>query len=154
MNIQPIKSALTDIVLLARDYRGKITPKEEEAVHELMAKRRNGIGLSPYEARFLQTIYDIKTEFLQQVRFHARKLFFLFAKNGSQAPSNDFDVNEKKAIAARHLLTSAEKILFESLLDFSLLERRLENNNTHEVEVEEVENDLEELVTEGLRIGS
>ena len=65
MNIKSVKSTLRDLVLLTREYKGKITPEEECEVHELMTKRKNGISLDRYEARFLQAVYDIKTEFLK-----------------------------------------------------------------------------------------
>ena len=143
MHIQPIKSALRDLVLLTRKYNEQITAVEDHPVP-------GGMTFS----QSLQALHNIKTEFLKEVNSHARSLFFLFATKGDKAWDKDFKVNEEQALAARYLLTKDELALFETVLSLSLLEKSLEreNDGMYEVQVEDVEDDLDQLISDGLRV--
>lgn len=145
MRIDFLKSNLGHIVLLAKEYKEKITAREVSDIERLHQNLETQERISAYDREFLSAVRDIKCSILRQVEFFAKKMLDEFATDDKSI----FEVDTEKVELARKLLTTKEMDVLGSVYKLIFTEQCLERDEDgkyRKVAFREIEPALDEFV--------
>jgi hypothetical protein len=145
MNVQPIKSYLRHVALLAKEYRENITPSEADEAKHLQQLVDRGGTVAVYDKLFLDTVRGIKLSTHKQLEYFAKKMLDEFAVEGKEV----MDIDTKKVELARKLLSSQEMSLLRFLFELIVAEQKLgkdKGKKYREVDFSEIEPALDRFV--------
>lgn len=145
MNVKSVKSYLRHVALLAKEYRKKVTPSEDDEAKHLQKAVDLGNEVAVYDKLFLDTIRDIKQTVHRQFEYFSKKILDESAVDGKEV----MDIDAKKVELARKLLSSQEMSLLRFLFELIVTEQKLgkdEQRKYREVNFNEIEPALDRFV--------
>ncbi len=148
MKIDSIKTNLRNIVLLAKEYKEKVSPLDFQEARRIQEKINNGDydeEISPFEKGFLEAIHDATRAVLRQIDYFSKKILDEFVK-----PDRDiYEVDKKKAKKARRKLSKQELEVLSSLYQMQVNNHYKGVNKKgkyKEVDIEEIVPELNKFV--------
>ena len=146
MRIDPLKTNLRHVVLLAKEYSEKINGLESQDASRIKLAIKENMPVNNYDRHFLSTVLEIKEGILTQIDYFSKKILENFAKSGQRI----LDIDTDKVEDARKKLTSKEFNLLGALYTLQVHRQHLERDkkgNYREVKIVEIEPAVDKFIT-------
>ncbi len=156
MKIDSIKTNLRNIVLLAKEYKEKVSSsdfQEARRIQEKVDANDYDEEINPFEKSFLEAIHDITRTVLRQIDYFSKKILDEFAK-----PDRDiYDIDKKKVKKASKQLSKKEYELLGSLYEMQVNNHYKgvsRKGKYKEVDIEEIIPELNKFVGKAATLSS
>ena len=156
MKINSLKANLRNIVLLAKEYKEKVSNSDFEEVKRIQEEIDSDYddeGINSFDRKFAEAVYDSTRITLKQIDYFSKKILDEFAKPDQE----EFDIDKKKVEKARKNLSKEEFDVLGSLYQFQVNNHYLgvnKNGKYKEAKIKEIVPGLNKFVKKASVVSS